>query len=303
MAYNHEYPYTDPYRSNADWLLHKVKEFQATLDSWKETIDALIEALKELEDYDNRITALENLTADYNQVKAKVAALESGLTEAFKEIGETNTRIDNIIIDYDLVLEELARLSSLFKVYLKEANKYTDQKISEISLDFYSEVLELQRQIDELKELRPEELINPVRYTLNGLQKSYDLAYADMRDDALTNSQYAELGLTNNEYAAYDWTNLNFALHSRTLFKWDYVFGAVSGIKKAAANALSEIVTFIVGTMTNTEYAALDLTNDEYAALDLTNEEYLLYNANERGLTNTEYSNILKSGGSGILRI
>lgn len=303
MAYNHEYPYTDPYRANADWLLHKVKEFQATLDSWKETIDALIEALKELEDYDNRITALENLTADYNQVKAKVAALESGLTEAFKEIGETNTRIDNIIIDYDLVLEELARLASLFKVYLKEANKYTDQKISEISLDFYSEVLKLQRQIDELKELRPEELINPVRYTKNELQKSYDLAYADMRDDALTNSQYAELGLTNNEYAAYGFTNLNFALHSRTLFKWDYVFGAVSGIKKAVSNALSEIVTFIVGTMTNTEYAALDLTNDEYAALNLTNEEYLLYNANERGLTNTEYSNILKSGGSGILRI
>lgn len=303
MAYNHEYPYTDPYRSNADWLLHKVKEFGETLDSWKKTIDELIERLKELDELDSRITALENLTADYNQVKAKVVALESGLTEAFKEIGETNTRIDNIIIDYDLVLEELARLASLFKVYLKEANRYTDQKISEISLDFYSEVLELQRQIDELKELRPEELINPVRYTKNGLQKSYDLAYADMRDDALTNSQYAELGLTNNEYAAYGFTNLNFALHSRTLFKWDYVYGAVSGIKKAAANALSEVVTFILGTMTNTEYAALDLTNDEYAALDITNEEYLLYSASSRGLTNTEYSNILKSGGSGILRI
>ena len=303
MAYNHEYPYTDPYRSNADWLLHKVKEFGETLDSWKKTIDELIARLKELDELDSRITALENLTADYNQVKAKVAALESGLAEAFKEIGKTNTRIDNITIDYDLVLEELERLASLFKVYLKEANDYTDLKISEISLDFYSEVLILQRQIDELKKLRPEDLINPVRYTRNDLQKSYDLAYADMRDDALTNSQYAELGLTNTQYAAYGWTNLNFALHSRTLFKWDYVFGAVSGIKKAAANALSEIVTFIVGTMTNTEYAALDLTNDEYAALDLTNEEYLLYSASTRGLTNTEYSNILKSGGSGILRI
>lgn len=303
MAYNHEYPYTDPYRSNADWLLHKVKEFGETLDSWKKTIDELIARLKELNELDSRITALENLTADYNQVKAKVTALESGLAEAFKEIGKTNTRIDNITIDYDLVLEELERLASLFKVYLKEANDYTDLKISEISLDFYSEVLILQRQIDELKKLRPEDLINPVRYTRNDLQKSYDLAYADMRDDALTNSQYAELGLTNTQYAAYGWTNLNFALHSRTLFKWDYVFGAVSGIKKAAANALSEIVTFIVGTMTNTEYAALDLINDEYAALDLTNEEYLLYSASTRGLTNTEYSNILKSGGSGILRI
>lgn len=303
MAFNHEYPYTDPYRANSDWLLHKVKEFGETLDSWKTTIDALVEALKELDDYDKRITALENLTSDYNQVKARVTALESGLTEAFKEIGETNTRINNILVDYNLVLEELARLASLFKVYLKEANDYTDLKISEISLDFYSEVLVLQRQIDELRELRPEELINPVRFTKNGLQKSYDLAYADMRDDALTNSQYAELGLTNNQFAAYGFTNLNFALHSRTLFKWDYVFGAVSGIKKAISNALSEVVTFIVGTMTNDEYVSLDLTNDEYAALDLTNEQYLLYDASTRGLTNTEYSNILKSGGSGILRI
>lgn len=26
MAYNYEYPYTDPNRYNADWLLNKVKE-------------------------------------------------------------------------------------------------------------------------------------------------------------------------------------------------------------------------------------------------------------------------------------
>lgn len=303
MAYNHEYPYTDPYRSNADWLLHKVKEFQATLDSWKETIDALIEALKELEDFDNRITALEELTADYNQVKAKVTALEKSIENAFRDISKLDARIDAIIVDYELVLKEVQRLASLYKVYLKEANAYTDARITETYFDFNMKVKDLQRQIDELKELRPEELINPVRYKLNGLQKSYDLAYADMRDDALTNEQYAELGLTNTEYAAYGFTNLNFALHSRTLFKWDYIFGAISGIKKTAANALSEIVTFIVGTMTNTEYAALELTNDEYAALDLTNEEYLLYSATTRGLTNEEYSNILKSGGSGILRI
>ena len=303
MAYNHEYPYTDPYRSNADWLLHKVKEFQATLDSWKETIDALIEALKELEDYDKRITALENLTSDYNELKSRVTALEKSIEDAFKDISKLDARIDAITIDYALVLKEIQRLASLYRVYLKAANDYTDARITETYFDFNLKVKDLQRQIDELKELRPEELINPVRFAVNGLQKSYDLAYADMRDDALTNEQFAELGLTNNEYAAYGWTNLNFALHSRTLFKWDYVFGAVSGIKKAISNALSEVVTFIVGTMTNTEYAALDLTNDEYAALDLTNEQYLLYDASTRGLTNTEYSNILKSGGSGILRI
>lgn len=303
MAYNHEYPYTDPYRANSDWLLHKVKEFGETLDSWKTTIDALIEALKELEDYDRRITALENLTADYNEVRARVTALEKSMEDAFKDISKLDARIDAITVDYDLVLKEIARLASLYRVFLKEAERYTDARILETYFDFNAKMLNLQRQIDELKQHLPEDLINPVRWTRNSLQKSYDLAYADMRDDALTNAQYAELGLTNSDYAAYGWSNLNFALHSRTLFKWDYVFGAISGIKKAISNALSEIVTFILGTLTNDEYAALDITNDEYAALDLTNEGYLLYNASNRGLTNTEYSNILKAGGSGILRI
>lgn len=31
MAYNHEYPYTDPNRFNSDWLLHEVREALATI--------------------------------------------------------------------------------------------------------------------------------------------------------------------------------------------------------------------------------------------------------------------------------
>lgn len=29
MAYNYEYPYTDPHRYNADWLLNEVAELKA----------------------------------------------------------------------------------------------------------------------------------------------------------------------------------------------------------------------------------------------------------------------------------
>ena len=41
MAYNYEYPYTDPNRYNSDWLLNKVKELAAewlqTSQEWKNT--------------------------------------------------------------------------------------------------------------------------------------------------------------------------------------------------------------------------------------------------------------------------
>ena len=32
MAYNYEYPYTDPNRYNDDWLLNKMKELDSRLD-------------------------------------------------------------------------------------------------------------------------------------------------------------------------------------------------------------------------------------------------------------------------------
>lgn len=34
MAYNYEYPYTDPSRSNADWLLNKIKELSEKVDNF-----------------------------------------------------------------------------------------------------------------------------------------------------------------------------------------------------------------------------------------------------------------------------
>lgn len=50
MAFNHEYPYTDPYRVNSDWLLHKVKELD------KKVNDMLTSAIeKAIDAYFNKI--------------------------------------------------------------------------------------------------------------------------------------------------------------------------------------------------------------------------------------------------------
>ena len=41
MAYNYEYPYTDPNRYNDDWLLNKMKELEGRLDGIVEETLAL----------------------------------------------------------------------------------------------------------------------------------------------------------------------------------------------------------------------------------------------------------------------
>lgn len=35
MAYNHEYPYVDPNRYNADWILHKIKEIEGEMQEFE----------------------------------------------------------------------------------------------------------------------------------------------------------------------------------------------------------------------------------------------------------------------------
>ena len=77
----------------------------------------------------------------------------------------------------------------------------------------------------------------------------------------------------------------------------------ISGLYKKISHAISEAVTFMLGSLTCDEYAALNLTSDDYAALDLTSIDYLKLGQNDTTLTSNEYSNIIISGGSGILRV
>ena len=303
MSYNHEYPYTDPYRSNADWLINKVKEFGQTLDSWEGTINQLLEALQELDGWEDRIQILEAATADLPKIRTHLTELDASIVDLYNADSATNRRIDAITINYDLVLEELAGLQALQKVYLDLANEYTDAKLKSFYIEYRAKVYELEEAIEELRALRPETLNNPVRGVRNNLQRSYNLAYNDMREDALNVAQFAELGLTVNQFSALGLNALWFGLHSRSVFKWDYVTAPISKLYKPIAHAINELLEYICGSFTVSEFSALDLTCEGFAALDYTCLEYMEANDAARGLTVSQYSDIVKSGGSNILKI
>lgn len=300
MAYNHEFPYTDPYRGNADWLINKVKEFAATLDSWQETIDELLAALEELDDYDSRITALEKATADLNTIRANIADLQKLTEDQGVEIETLRKEILNITDLWSNVMDTIEANKLFLMTYTNYKFLKAEGDIESLRVSTEASIKDI---LERLNSITPVDIYNPMEASRFSLDKNNALIYGQLRDLGLSNAEFMEMGLTNDEFAAYGLTNRMFGCEGKKWLHWFKVFSPISGVKMTLENALSDIVTFIFGSLTNDEFAALDLSNDDYAALDLTNVERLLYFSAAKGLTNDEYADIIKSGGSGLLRL
>ena len=69
MAYNYEYPYTDPNRYNADWLLNKMKELEGRLDGIVEETLALTKTYVDnrLKTYQSQIESIKQEIAEVSQ--------------------------------------------------------------------------------------------------------------------------------------------------------------------------------------------------------------------------------------------
>ena len=95
MAYNYEYPYTDPNRHNADWLLNNMKELEGRLDG---IVEEAVEHTKKYVDeclstYQAQIaiirqehTNLSNRTSELSaNVKAEIIRLENKIADTERQ--------------------------------------------------------------------------------------------------------------------------------------------------------------------------------------------------------------------------
>ena len=92
MAYNYEYPYTDPNRYNADWLLNKMKELEGRLDGIIEETLALTKTYvdDQLKTYQLQLESIRQEIAEVSQrtdtltahVAEEVLRLEAKILEA-----------------------------------------------------------------------------------------------------------------------------------------------------------------------------------------------------------------------------
>lgn len=111
MAYNYEYPYTDPNRYNADWLLNKMQELEGRLDGIVE----------------------ETLQLTKKYVDVRLYEYQAQILQIRKEIQELSDRTDTLSED---LVEQVARLEGLISDAERKAeslfiiaNNRTDMQI------------------------------------------------------------------------------------------------------------------------------------------------------------------------------
>ena len=302
-----KYPQVNDEILNLDWIINKVKAMDGMLTEWiaqaEELRQMLLDTIPGMQsDISNLQSAIALINAnisDLQQIRNDIAALKV-------MDGDLQAQIDAIDINYDLIFQKF-----------DEVNKRIDNIREVIGLEFLAAVRNLQNQLYTIKfdleqemneiKVRMDQIDTSVYNPWAGRRVDQDenarLIYSDLSDMIPTAAEYSELGLSSNDYNKYNLTAYEYAIRGKKHFHFDWVYSPVSGKRQNVSNVLTEIMNFLLGTMTATEYAAMDLTASEYSNLDLTSEEYYSYNvANEVGLAASDYAAISKLP-SNFLRI
>lgn len=295
----HEYPYQNNHELNLDWILAELNKFRTKFAEWEETINQLIEALKDIDDWENRIVALETITNQIPIIQKQLNDLSNLHDADIKYLKNLIDGLQQQINDMDV-----AALKA-----------YVDSHDNMLQADFNNQIFENYRITYELFNGLKDRIIalaeavaqidtkayNPWPRIIRkeSLQTNLDYAYADLSDLVPDAASYSELNLSANDYNEYDLTARDYSLYGKLKLHMFYVFSPVYGFKQEISNVLTSIVNFVKGTLSADEFAALDITADDYTALDLTADDYYSYNnslgyvgVGGAGLTANQYSEL-----------
>ena len=184
MAYNYEYPYTDPNRYNADWLLNKMKELEGRLDG------ILEESLKLTKEYVD--TRLSEYQAQIVQIRKEIQAVSDRTDELSEEMVQEALRLEGLISDAERKAETLFIIANnRTDLQIERNNEYIFREIKDNILSnitvinyFTGENVTVQKMFDYLASLHLENAI-----TYNGL-RDQNLNYTVL---AAKNITYTEL--------------------------------------------------------------------------------------------------------------
>ena len=299
IPWNIHYPYQNDEILNLDWVLKQIKLFKETLESWADTIKELQEGLEDISDWETRIEALEVMSAKIPVIEKSLIDLANLHDVDVKNLKAMIADLQKQIDDLDVTALRIyidSRDNELMKDYNKKI--YDNYVVTYQLFDALKDRLEILAQIVaelDTKAYNPW----PRRIAKEALQDNLNYTYSDLADSVPTAEEYAELGLSATEYSAFDMLARDYSVRGKLNLKMHFVYSPVYGFKQEINNVLTSIVNFIKGTMSATEYSALDLDADAYTALDLTADDYYSYNnqvgyigTGGTGLTSEQYSTL-----------
>ena len=188
MAYNYEYPYTDPNRYNSDWLLNKMKELEGRLDG------ILEEALKLTKEYVD--TRLSEYQAQIAQIRNEIQAVSDRTDELSEEIVRQVLRLEGLISDAERQAESLFIIANnRTDLQIERNNEYIFREIEDNILAnitvinyFTGEHVTVQDMFDYLASLHLENAI-----TYNGLRDK-NLTYTELIAKHITYTELVKKG-------------------------------------------------------------------------------------------------------------
>lgn len=299
LPWNIHYPYQNDEILNLDWVLKQIQEFRATLESWADTIRELQEGLEDISDWETRIEALEVMSA-------KIPVIEKSLNDLANLHDVDVKNLKAMIYDLQKQIDDLD--VTALRIYIDSRDNELMADYNKKIYDNYVVTYQLFNALKDRLEILAQIVAEldttcfnpwPRRMAKEALQDNLNYAYSDLADLVPTAEEYAELGLSATEYNTYDMLARDYSVRGKFNLRMHFVYSPVYGFKQEINNVLTSIVNFIKGTMSATEYSALDLDADAYTALDLTADDYYSYNnqlgyigTGGTGLTSEQYSTL-----------
>lgn len=190
MAYDYEYPYTDPNRYNADWLLNKMKELEGRLDGIVEETLALTKTY-----VDNR---LETYQSQIESIRREIAEVSQRTDTLSAHVAYEVLRLESKILDAEREAESLFIIANnRTDLQIERNNEYIFREIEDNILGnitvinyFTGERMTVQGMFDYLASLH---LQNAITY--NGLRDK-NLTYTELIAKSITYTELVKNGGT-----------------------------------------------------------------------------------------------------------
>lgn len=190
MAYNYEYPYTDPNRYNDDWLLNKMKELEGRLDGIVEETLALTKTY-----VDNR---LETYQSQIDSIRREIAEVSQSTNNLSVHVANEVLRLESKILDAERKAESLFIIANdRTDLQIERNNEYILREIEDNILTnitvinyFTGERMSVQDMFNYLASLH---LQNAITY--NGLRDK-NLTYTELAAKSITYTELVKNGAT-----------------------------------------------------------------------------------------------------------